>query len=104
MPVKRKEGRPTQRKLTSPISYRLIREYKRIPVSESNPRNCHIFWVVQWSHQTKPQFEKRRVYLSTKGEIKPYKLSGITQEDLEYILSIADQIKADTTPDTEQSI
>lgn len=73
------------------VTYRLIREFQRVPITADNKQNFFVFWVVQWQgYETadgrivtpEPQFEKRRIYVCKSGDIRTHKICGLSPEDL----------------------
>lgn len=82
------------RKKKGEITYRLIREFKRVPLNDGNRHNYIVFWVVQWNGQelkdgtfSQPPivFEKRKIYIRSDGKIITYKLLGWTAEDFVWL-------------------
>jgi len=83
------------------VSYRLVKEFKRVPLNKDNLKNMLVYWVVVWSsNQTtggativsKPVFEKRRIYVRDDGSIRTYKQVGLNYDDLFYVIENREQI------------
>lgn len=100
MKIKRKPTpHPTQTKTPEVITYRVLKEFRRDKLTYNAKQNWVVYWVVQWSNQTAPVFEKRRIYVLKNGTIRTYKVMGLTQDDIqwmyEYLDDIADAVQVD---------
>ena len=94
--MKRNKKHPTQpddiNATKRPVTYRLIREFKRTPLSEFNTANQVVIWVVQWCQQERPVLERRRLYVRKDGVVRTYQLMGFTLEDLQFVLAHGQEI------------
>jgi len=84
------------------VTYRLIKEFKRVPVQSMGNGNYYAYWLVQWSSNQSQGgtaipspvvLEKRRIYIRKDGTIRTSKLAGWTREDLAYLATIWGEIQ-----------
>ena len=83
---------PNQTKNDGPITYRVIKEFKRESRNIKNPANMISYRVIQWCKQDHPTLEKRRVYVRQDGSLKTEKIVGFTLIDLQWFLANAQEI------------
>lgn len=85
--IKRQKSKhPNQRKSPDTITYRVIKEFKRVPITgPTNNGNFYVLWVVHWANASSPVFEKRRIYVRKDGITKTYKLAGLNYEDYSWL-------------------
>jgi len=92
--VKRQKSlHPNQTKTPEVITYRLIKEFKREKMNgEDKYGNFIVWWVVQWCRSEEIVLEKRRIYITQKGDIRTGKLIGWHKGDMEWLSENSDEI------------
>jgi hypothetical protein len=85
--IKRQKSKhPNQRKSPDTITYRVIKEFKRVPITgKTNNGNFYVLWCVHWCNSETPVFEKRRLYVRKDGVTRVYKLAGLNYEDYSWL-------------------
>ncbi len=83
---------PNKIKNDTPITCRVIREFKREDSTVKNQANKITFRVEQWCKQTTPTFVKRKIYVRQDGSLKSEKIIGLNLEDLKWLLANAQEI------------
>lgn len=78
-------SQPTEIHASKPVTYRLIKEFRREALNPDNTANQIVLWVIQWSGQTQPVLEKRRLYVKKDGVTRTYQLMGLNLTDLRYM-------------------